>query len=57
VAADGGGGGGAANAWLSSRPAAFRHFCPAHKGATGNEKADEWVEFAVDEPDARGWNG
>jgi len=29
-------------------------WCPAHKGVAGNEKADEWAEFAAEEPDARG---
>ena len=28
-------------------------WCPAHKGAPGNEKADEWAKLAVEEPDAR----
>jgi len=29
-------------------------WCPAHKGVTGNEKADEWVKSIAEEPDARG---
>jgi len=29
-------------------------WCPAHKGVTGNEKADEWAKLAAEEPDARG---
>jgi len=29
-------------------------WCPAHKGASGNEKADEWARIAAEEPDARG---
>ena len=29
-------------------------WCPAHKGVTGNEKADEWTKLAAEEPDARG---
>ena len=29
-------------------------WCPAHKGVTGNEKADEWAKFVAEKPDARG---
>jgi ribonuclease HI len=29
-------------------------WCPAHKGAPGNEKADEWANLAAERPDARG---
>ena len=29
-------------------------WCPAHKGVTGNEKADEWAKIAAEEPNARG---
>jgi ribonuclease HI len=29
-------------------------WCPAHKGVTGNEKADEWAKLAAEKPDARG---
>ena len=34
-------------------------WCPAHKGAAGNENADEWAKLAVGEPDAHGveWLG
>jgi len=34
-------------------------WCPAHKGAPGNEKADERARLAAEEPDARGveWLG
>jgi len=31
-------------------------WCPAH-GVEGNEKADEWVKLAAEEPDARGVEG
>jgi len=29
-------------------------WCPAHKGVTGNEKADEWAKIAAGEPNTRG---
>ena len=29
-------------------------WCPAHKGITGNEKADEWAKLAAAEADTRG---
>jgi len=29
-------------------------WCPAHRGITGNEKADEWAKIAAEEPDTRG---
>jgi len=29
-------------------------WCPAHKGVTGNEKANEWAKIAAEEPNARG---
>jgi len=29
-------------------------WCPAHKGITGNEKAEEWAKIAAEEPDTRG---
>lgn len=29
-------------------------WCPAHKGAPGNEKTDEWTRLAAKEPDAHG---
>jgi len=29
-------------------------WCPAHKGVTGDEKADEWAKVAAEEPDIRG---
>jgi len=29
-------------------------WCPAHKGISGNEKADEWAKIAAEEPDTRG---
>jgi len=32
-------------------------WCPAHEGVEGNEKADEWAQLAVEEPDARGVEG
>jgi ribonuclease HI len=34
-------------------------WCPAHEGVSGNEKADEWVRLAAEEPDAHGveWLG
>jgi len=28
-------------------------WCPAHKGASGNENADKWAKLATEEPDAR----
>ena len=32
-------------------------WCPAHEGVEGNEKADEWVKLAAEEPDAWGVEG
>ena len=32
-------------------------WCPAHEGVEGNEKADEWVKLAADEPDTHGVEG
>jgi len=32
-------------------------WCPAHEGAEGNAKADEWAKLAAEEPDARGVEG
>jgi len=29
-------------------------WCPAHKGVSGNQKADGWAKLAAEEPDARG---
>jgi len=29
-------------------------WCPANKGITGNEKADEWAKIAAEAPDTRG---
>jgi len=29
-------------------------WCPSHKGASGNEKADEWLKHAAEKPDVRG---
>jgi len=37
-----------------SRVAIELRWCPAHKRALGNEKADEWAKLAADEPDALG---
>jgi len=28
-------------------------WCPAHKGAAGNEKADQWAKIAAGEPNTR----
>jgi hypothetical protein len=32
----------------------LRSRCAAHKGVLGNEKGDEWVRLAAEEPDAHG---
>ena len=29
-------------------------WCPAHKGVTGNEKADEWAKIGAEKPSTRG---